>query len=48
MNKKYFLSNNDAKLFISERILAANMSIMKVLGQKQSHDFNEDIFKKFN
>ena len=48
MNKKYFLSVKDAQLFLADRILTVNLNIMKVLGQKSSHEFNEDIFKKFN
>ena len=48
MNKKYFLSVNDAKLYMSQRVLIANLNIMKLLGQKKKHKFDEKVFKDFN
>jgi hypothetical protein len=48
MNAKAFLRTSHAKLFLSQRVLIANLKIMRLLGSKKMHNFDESVFKDFN
>ncbi len=41
MTNKLMLNKNEAKLFLCDKFLKANLNIMKILGQKKNHEFNE-------
>lgn len=48
MNNRFSLTKKEAKMFLCEKMLKSNLNILKTLGQKTNHEFNEAIFKNFN
>jgi hypothetical protein len=48
MTNKLMLTKKEAKLFLCEKMLKANLNILKIIGQKTNHEFNESIFMNFN